>query len=137
MDSRHDVLAVDENLLAFRRSQRDVQHGALFADIDCFAAEHGLDVSSQPALPGQFDEQSDRLRSNPVLRVVEVKPDGLRYEAASALRIVGEEFTKVRSGDPAVMLLQRDPRWQLRYVCHIRQHDKYLILIFRNPTDSL
>ena len=35
---RHDVLAVDEDRRVARRAQRDVQHGALFGDVDFLAA---------------------------------------------------------------------------------------------------
>ena len=50
----HDVLAVDYDRRAARRAQRDVQHGAVFGDVDLVAAEHRVDALAQPALLGQL-----------------------------------------------------------------------------------
>ena len=47
MDFGHDVFAVDEDGRALRGAQRDMQHGAVFRDIDSFAAEHGIDPGAQ------------------------------------------------------------------------------------------
>ena len=48
MHLRHDVLAVDDDRRALRRSQRHVQHGPIFGDVDLLAAEHGVDPARRP-----------------------------------------------------------------------------------------
>ena len=47
MDFGHDVHAVDDDRLAFRCSQGDVQDGAIFGDVDLVAAKHGVDPRTQ------------------------------------------------------------------------------------------
>ena len=47
---RHDVLAVDQDRRALRRAQRDVQHRAVFRDVDPVAAEHRVDAGAQTGL---------------------------------------------------------------------------------------
>ena len=62
VDGRHDVLAVDDDRGAFRRAQRDVQHRAVFRDVDPVAAEHRVDTLAQAALLGELHEQRERSR---------------------------------------------------------------------------
>ena len=54
MDAGDDVFAIDEDRFAFGRAQRDVQHGAVFGDVDLVAAEHGVDALLQAALLGEL-----------------------------------------------------------------------------------
>ena len=72
-----------------------MQHGAVFSDIDFFAREHCVNVLAQPGLLGQFQEQTHGLAGNPVLRIIEVKTQGLQSELFTALWIVREELSKV------------------------------------------
>ena len=43
MNLRHDVLAVDDDGCASRRTQRHVQDGAIFRDVDFLASKHRVD----------------------------------------------------------------------------------------------
>ena len=57
----HDVMAVGDDLLAARRSQRDVQNRTVFGDVDVLAGEHRVDPLAQPGPLGERDQQPNRL----------------------------------------------------------------------------
>src|SRR5262249_45256311 len=57
MDLRHDVLAVDDDGRAFRRTKRHMQRGPIFRYVDFLAAEHRVDSSLQLGLLGELHEQ--------------------------------------------------------------------------------
>ena len=63
----HHVFAVDHDGCAFGRAQRHMQDGALFGDVDLFAAEHGVDARAQAAFVGQLQQQAQRLIGDAVL----------------------------------------------------------------------
>ena len=67
-----DVDAVDLDVLALGRAQRDVQDGAVLGDVDLLAREHRVDPGTEPGPLGQGDEQADGLVGEAVLGVVEV-----------------------------------------------------------------
>ena len=52
VDCGDDVLAVDEDGFSLGRAQSNVQDGALFGDVDLFAAKHGVDALAQAGLLG-------------------------------------------------------------------------------------
>ena len=62
VDLGHDILAVDENLLAAFGAQRHMQDGAVLADVDLLAREHRVAPRRDAARPGKLDEQSERSR---------------------------------------------------------------------------
>ena len=45
---RHNVMAIDHDTGLPRRTQRHVQHGALFGDIDLLTTEHRIPPFSDP-----------------------------------------------------------------------------------------
>ena len=53
MDVGDDIAAIVKNRSAARRTQRDMQHGAVLRDVDLVAAEHGVDAVPQPRLREQ------------------------------------------------------------------------------------
>ena len=67
---RHDIDAVDHNLLAPRRPQGDMKNCAAFRDVDLPAFKHGFDALTEVALTGEIHEQPYRLIGDTVLRVV-------------------------------------------------------------------
>ena len=77
VDLGHDVLAVDQDRLAFRGAQGDVQHGAILGDVDLLAAEHRVDPVAQARLLGQLQQEVERLVGDAVLGVVEEEARGL------------------------------------------------------------
>src|SRR5262245_36145361 len=56
VDARHDVLAIDRDGGAVRRTQRDVQDRAILRDVALLAAKHGVDSLAHPGLLGQRHE---------------------------------------------------------------------------------
>ena len=62
-----DVHAVDhQRRLAGRATQRRVQHGPAFGDVDGIAAEHRRDALAQPQLLGKCGELPDELGRDPL-----------------------------------------------------------------------
>ena len=98
VDLRDDVDAVDDQRLALRHPQRDVEHGPVLGDVDPLAPEHRVDPLLEPRLLGEPQEQTDRLVGDPVLRVVEVQagggPSGVRRihagHRAAVSQVVGD-----------------------------------------------
>src|SRR5512142_1011418 len=74
------VHAIEEDLLALWRAQRDMQNRPLFGDVDLVAREHGVDVLAQAGLLRELQEQSSRLAGDSILRVVEIETHDLQGE---------------------------------------------------------
>ena len=68
MHIRHDVVAVHRDRRPLRRTQRDMQNGAVFGDVDLLAAEHGVDARAKPRLVRQ---STSSFRVSPVTRFFE------------------------------------------------------------------
>ncbi len=49
----HDVASIVHEASVARRAQRDVQHRAVFGDVDLVAAEHGRDALREAAFAGK------------------------------------------------------------------------------------
>ena len=109
MNFRHDVLAVHENARTFGRPQRDVQHGAIFGDVDLLAAEHRLDPRLQSGFLRQLQQQLERFVGDAVLRVIQEQSGGLEGHSLPALGIGGEQFLEVQAFDFPVMRRERFP----------------------------
>jgi hypothetical protein len=105
----HDVLAVDHQPRPAGHAQRDVQHGAVLADVDVLAAEHGRDPLAQPGPLGQGQQQVDRLARGAVLGVVEVEVAGGRRHAVGAARIIREQLAELFARQLAVVLVEGRP----------------------------
>ena len=58
MDVDNNILAIDDNRCSASRTRRDMKNGAVFGDVDPFAAEHGLDPCFEPAVLRQLKEES-------------------------------------------------------------------------------
>ena len=89
------IYAIGENLCIFWRAQGDVQHGALFGEVDLVARKHGINVVAQTGLLRKVKKQADSLTGNTVLREVEVETQGLQRESFVTLWILGEELPKM------------------------------------------
>ncbi|MNS70211.1 hypothetical protein D3C72_1035520 [compost metagenome] len=66
------ILAIDLHTRPRRPAQRHVHGRPAFAGVDGVALEHGIDTSRQAALPGQCQQQVNRLGGDTVLGVVQI-----------------------------------------------------------------
>ena len=92
MDVWHDVLAIHKDGSAFGRTQRDVQHGAIFCEVDFLAAEHGVDSLAHAGLRRQLQQELEGFVGNSVLRVIEEQARRFGGQTLTTFRIIGEEF---------------------------------------------
>ncbi len=104
-----DVDAVDLDPLAGRRTQRNVQHGAVLGEVDLLTAVHRIDALAEPGLLGELDEQAHRLVRDAVLGVVEIDADGVEGEALATVAVVGEQFAQVSGAQALVVLGKGGP----------------------------
>jgi len=65
------VFAVDVDLGIPRSTKGGVQNGAIFCDVDFFAAEHGHDALPQRGLLGELKQQAQRLVGDAIFGVIE------------------------------------------------------------------
>src|SRR5256885_116081 len=77
------------------RAQRDVQHRAVLGDVDLLAPEHRVDPVAQPCPLGQLDEESERLRGDALLRVVEEESVELDGEVLATSGVGVEQVAQV------------------------------------------
>ena len=105
----HDVDAVDQDPLARRRPQGDVQDGALLGHIDFLAAEHRFDARRAGRIPRQGAVAARIVSSvDAVLRVVEIEARGFCCQALAAPGIVWR-----RAGDRCTARIVRGVRLEL------------------------
>ena len=72
-----------------------MQDGAVFGDVDLFAAKHGVDARLQARFLGQLQEQLERLIGDAVLGVIEEDAGGLRRQPLAATGIFGEQVAEM------------------------------------------
>ena len=71
VDLRHHILAIDKDRPVRAIAQRDVQHGAVFGDVDFLPGKHLLGHPGHIALDRQLAQQGQGLLVDPVLGIVE------------------------------------------------------------------
>ena len=96
MHAGNNILAIDNNLFALGRAQRDMQHRPLLGDIDLVSSEHGVDVLAQSRLFRQLKQQLQGFVGDPVLRVVQEQPYGLGRETLATLGIIRKQLPQMR-----------------------------------------
>ena len=101
--------AVDEDRLIARGPQRDVQDGALLADVDLLAANIASRRAATPRALHELDQEAEGLIGDAVLGIVEMEPDGLDGEPLAAPRIGGEQRPQMLALLPLEMRLERFP----------------------------
>jgi hypothetical protein len=109
MNSRHDVLAVDDDGRASRRPQRHVQHRSIFRDVDFLASKHRVDPGPQPALFCELDEQPERLVVDAIFRIVQEDAGGLRRHPLAARRVICKQVSQVPTLHCPMVICQRPP----------------------------
>ena len=93
MHGRYDIDAVDNDVLARRRTQANVQHRPVFGVVDFVAAEHRIDAFRHAARDRERQQQPNRFVGDAVLGIVEVQTGRLADEPFAAQRILGEQVT--------------------------------------------
>ena len=106
---RHNVLAVDQDVSTSWRTQRHMQYGAMFRDVDLLTAKHRIDPGAQSGVLGKLDEQLDRLVVDAMFRVIEVDARHLRGHALATLWIIREQAAQVQVAHDLIMSLQSLP----------------------------
>ncbi len=110
MHLRHDVLAVHRDRRPLRRTQRDMQNGAVFGDVDLLAAEHGVDARAKPRLVRQIDKQLQSLAGDAVFRVVEEDAGRLGGQPRAARGVCREQVSQVNIAKFFAMRFKGQPR---------------------------
>ena len=103
MDVCDDVAPVHDQRSLPWHAQRDVQHRAVLGDVDSLAGEHRVAPFGHAGLPGQLDEQAERLVGHAMLRVVEVDARSLCGQAGAPSGVGGEELAEVSVRNLAVV----------------------------------
>ena len=124
---RHDVLAVDSDLLIPRRAQRHVQHRAVFGDVDLIPAEHRVDALAQAALLGEIEQQFERLVGDAVLGVVQVQAGRFNRQTLAALGVLGEQRPEMNVAHDFIVRRQGLPCRALGDRCDV-SHEYQLLL---------
>ncbi len=119
VDAGNYILAVDNDGLALRRTQGDVQDRPLFGDVDLFSAKHGVDALPQAGFLGKLEEELARFLGDAVLGVVEKKAGRLDGKAGSTLGIVGKQRAQRDVPNFFVMRLERLPGCSLGERLHL------------------
>ena len=96
VDFRHDIFAVHQDGGILGRAQGDVQHGAVFRDVDFLAAEHRVDLRAQTGFLGQLQQQLERLVRDAVFGIIQKKSGGLGGQSFAAFGVVGEQFSQMQ-----------------------------------------
>ena len=95
MNIQHNVFAIDNDDLIPCRTQRCMQNRPIFGAVDSFTAKHRFDAFGEKALFAKLEQQPQSLGRDSILRVVEIKASRFRSKAIAAVRIFGEELSKV------------------------------------------
>ncbi len=106
---RHDVHAVDAELVTHRAAQGGVQHRPAFGGVDDLAAEHRGDGVLEAHFVGQVYQQVTCLFGDQVLGIIQEQATGAQGELFEALRIGGEGFTHAEALHGIAVLLERLP----------------------------
>src|SRR5687768_12965432 len=69
VNSRYDVLAIDDDGCASRSAQGDVQDRPVLRDVDLVASKHGVNPRTQTGFAGQLQQQLQSFVGDAVLRV--------------------------------------------------------------------
>ena len=105
----HDICAVHDDGTIGAVAQRDVEHGALFGDVDLVPVEHLLGPAFEIRLPGEVAQELHRLLGDAILRVVQQQILELQGELTKTLGILGEEIPHVDAGHLLLVCFQRLP----------------------------
>ena len=126
---RHDVLAVDDDGCASWRTQRHVQDGAIFRDVDFLASKHRVDPGAQPGLFGEVNKQLERLVVDAIFRVIQVDAGSIDGHPLAARRVIREQASQVQDphrlivifeGLPCRAFVRRSRARGLRSCSHLR-----------------
>src|SRR5579863_748873 len=95
MNFRHHVFSVNDNGGVSRRTQGNVQYGALFGYVYFLSVEHGIDSSLQARLFRELKKKVHRFIGDSILRVVEVKTNRVDGQPLTAFRIIRKKLPQM------------------------------------------
>jgi phosphohistidine swiveling domain-containing protein len=110
VDRKHGVLTIDPHRPVRPVAERDVENRAALGAIDPVAGEHAIPPALEVGLPGEVPQQAQRLRGDPVFRVVEQQVALAQREAREAPGIVREQIAQMDRGHRLGMTLEHLPR---------------------------
>ena len=106
----HHILPIHNDRLITRRTQRGMQHRAIFGDIDLLAAEHRGSLLAQTTRLGQLHQQAQGWSVTTIFRIIEVQLTPSDGQSLAAPRVVGEQVrAQVNIFDLVEMLSKRPP----------------------------
>ena len=106
----HAVDLVAERSLASRRTQRGVQHRAVFGGVDRRTGKHRVALRFEAAFARQVDQKAQRRDVEVVLRQVGKHLGRVEAERREAARVAGECLTQIEVATMRLeMTLQRGP----------------------------
>lgn len=109
---RHDVHAVDRQLVAHRAAQCGVQGRAAFGGVDWLAGVQGVDRAFEIHFLGQAHQQVAGFAGDQVFRVIEEKSAAAQGELGKTLGIGSERFAHAEILHGLAMLIERLPGGQ-------------------------
>ena len=109
---RHDVYAVDRQLVAHWAAQRRVQGGATFGRVDRLACVQRVNRGFKVDFFGQAHQQVTGFAGDQVFRVIEEKPAAAQGELGKALGIGIERVAHAEILHGLAMLIERLPSGQ-------------------------
>ena len=95
MDLPYDIDPIHNERGLARHPKRNMQDCPVLREVDSIPSEHRLDPLSETALLSECNQQSDRLVSDAVLRVVEVEARAIGRQTLSSRLIIFEELSKM------------------------------------------
>ena len=102
-----DVHPAGADVGVLRRTQRDMQDGAVLGDVDRLAGEHRVAQRNDLGLLGERQKQLHRLDHDAVLGIVEGQIAEREREALKAPGIDGEEIAEMRIAQRFAMRAER------------------------------
>ena len=81
-----------------------MEHRAILRHVDAVAGEHHVPALLELGLPGEFEEQRQRLVGDAVLGIVEVEPGRLGGQPFTACWVFGKQIAQMPALDLGIVL---------------------------------
>src|SRR5215469_7725012 len=103
MNFWHDVFTVDDYRGISRSAKRNVQHCALFCDVDLLATEHGVDSRPQARFLRELKKEIKSFVGGTVLGIVEIQSYSRYCHALTTFGIIRKKLPQMQLCDHLVM----------------------------------
>jgi hypothetical protein len=90
------VFTIDRDGFVSRRTEGNVQDGAVFGDVDFLPVEHRVDSCPQAGLFRELKKETHRFIGDAVLGIIQVKANGLDRQTFTALRIIRKKLPQLQ-----------------------------------------